>query len=75
MIGSGMLRSGILKSRASRGLSNAAKPGGRRLAMVVLENNKHEQFAQLVAKGVSASKAYVSVGYSQAAPRKVLPDC
>jgi len=33
--------------------------------MVVLENSKHEQFAQFVAKGVSASKAYVSVGYSQ----------
>jgi hypothetical protein len=60
-----MLRSGILKRRASRGLSTAAKPGGYRPAMVALENSKHEQFAQLVAKGVSASKAYVSVGYSQ----------
>src|ERR1039457_6301412 len=34
--------------------------------MPVLSNCKHEQFAQLVAKGVSASKAYVSVGYSHA---------
>ena len=34
--------------------------------MAVLSNCKHEQFAQLVAKGVSASKAYVSVGYSHA---------
>jgi hypothetical protein len=43
--------------------------------MIVLENSKHEQFAQLVAKGVSASKAYVSVGTPKAAQRKVLPDC
>jgi phage terminase small subunit len=34
--------------------------------MAVLENSKHEQFALLVAKGVSASKAYVSAGYSAA---------
>src|ERR1035441_7173094 len=34
--------------------------------MAVLSNCKHEQFAQLVVKGVSASKAYVSVGYSHA---------
>jgi hypothetical protein len=32
--------------------------------MSVLDNSKHEQFAQLVAKGVSATKAYISVGYS-----------
>jgi hypothetical protein len=32
--------------------------------MNVLDNSKHEQFAQLVAKGVSATKAYISVGYS-----------
>ena len=32
--------------------------------MAVLDNSKHEHFALLVAKGVSASKAYVSVGYS-----------
>ena len=32
--------------------------------MPVLEQNKHEQFAQLILKGVSATKAYVSLGYS-----------
>ena len=32
--------------------------------MAVLACIKHEQFAQLLAKGVSATKAYVSVGYS-----------
>jgi hypothetical protein len=32
--------------------------------MSVLDNSKHEQFAKLVAKGVSATKAYVSAGYS-----------
>lgn len=30
-----------------------------------LKNNKHEHFAQLVAKGVNASEAYVSAGYSK----------
>jgi len=33
--------------------------------MAVLTNSKHEQFAQAIAKGVSATKAYVSVGYSE----------
>jgi hypothetical protein len=32
--------------------------------MAVLDNSKHEHFALLVAKGVSASKAYTSAGYS-----------
>lgn len=32
--------------------------------MAVLDNSKHEHFAQLVAKGVSATKAYTSAGYS-----------
>ena len=32
--------------------------------MPVLANSKHEQFAQAVAKGVSATKAYTSAGYS-----------
>jgi hypothetical protein len=32
--------------------------------MPVLGNIKHEQFALLVVKGVSATKAYVSAGYS-----------
>jgi hypothetical protein len=32
--------------------------------MAVLSNSKHEQFAQLVAKGLNATKAYVSAGYS-----------
>ena len=34
--------------------------------MSVLKNNKHEHFAQSVAKGVNATKAYVSAGYSRA---------
>ena len=34
--------------------------------MPVLENVKHEQFAQLIAKGVKPTKAYTSVGYSRA---------
>jgi len=33
--------------------------------MAVLSNSKHERFAQLVAKGVSATDAYVSAGYSK----------
>jgi hypothetical protein len=32
--------------------------------MSVLENSKHEQFAQLVAKGVNATKAYIAAGFS-----------
>ena len=32
---------------------------------MVLENSKHEHFAQLIAKGVSATKAYTSVSYSK----------
>ena len=32
--------------------------------MSSLQNSKHEQFANAVAKGVSAEKAYVSAGYS-----------
>jgi phage terminase small subunit len=34
--------------------------------MPLLTNPKHEHFAQLVAKGESAQKAYVLVGYSEA---------
>ena len=33
--------------------------------MPVLKQSKHEKFAQLVAKGVSATKAYVSAGYAE----------
>src|SRR5260370_1120570 len=33
--------------------------------MPVLSNRKHERFAQLVATGLSASKAYISAGYSK----------
>ena len=32
--------------------------------MSVLTNSKHEHFAQAVAKGVSATKAYIAAGYS-----------
>jgi phage terminase small subunit len=32
--------------------------------MPALDLNKHEQFAQLILKGVSATKAYVGAGYS-----------
>jgi Terminase small subunit len=38
--------------------------------MAVKEHSKHEQFAQLVSKGVSATKAYVSVGYSPKGARQ-----
>ena len=31
----------------------------------MLKNDKHEHFAQLIVKGVSASKAYITVGYSE----------
>src|ERR1019366_8715419 len=34
------------------------------VCMAVLDNSKHEHFAQLVAKFVSATKAYTSAGYS-----------
>src|ERR1017187_1893107 len=44
----------------AEGLWNVMEVG----CMAVLDNSKHEHFALLVAKGVSASKAYVSVGYS-----------
>ena len=33
--------------------------------MAVLGKSKHEHFAQAVAKGLSASKAYISAGYSE----------
>jgi hypothetical protein len=33
--------------------------------MAVLENNRHEHFAQAIAKGVRATKAYVLAGYSE----------
>jgi hypothetical protein len=32
--------------------------------MAVLTNSKHEQFAQAIASGISATKAYISAGYS-----------
>ena len=38
--------------------------------MPVLECSKHEQFAQLIVKGVSATKAYVSAGYSPKGARQ-----
>jgi hypothetical protein len=38
--------------------------------MAVMERSKHEQFAQLVSKGVSATKAYVSIGYSPKGARQ-----
>jgi hypothetical protein len=34
--------------------------------MPVLTNSKHEKFAQAVAKGVTASAAYIAAGYSKA---------
>jgi hypothetical protein len=34
--------------------------------MPILSNSKHERFAQNVTKGLSATKAYVSAGYSKA---------
>src|ERR1017187_7028382 len=44
----------------AEGLWNVMEVG----CMAVLDNSKHEHFAQLVAKGVSATKAYTSAGYS-----------
>jgi hypothetical protein len=38
--------------------------------MAVLAYSKHEQFAQLVVKGVRATKAYVSAGYSPKGARQ-----
>src|SRR6478672_9432828 len=34
--------------------------------MPILDHSKHEQFAQSVAKGISATGAYISAGYSRA---------
>ena len=34
--------------------------------MPILSHTKHEQFAQSVAKGISATAAYISAGYSKA---------
>jgi phage terminase small subunit len=34
--------------------------------MPILAHTKHEQFAQSVAKGISATGAYISAGYSKA---------
>ena len=34
--------------------------------MPVLAHTKHEQFAQSIAKGISATGAYISAGYSKA---------
>src|SRR5437899_3122781 len=36
-----------------------------RAAMPILSNSKHEQFALAIAKGVGATKAYTSAGYSE----------
>ena len=38
--------------------------------MAVLNNIKHERFAQAIAKGTSASKAYVLAGYSAKGARQ-----
>ena len=38
--------------------------------MAVLTNSKHEHFALEVTKGVSATKAYVSAGYSKAGAKQ-----
>ena len=34
--------------------------------MPILTNTRHEQFAQFVARGISATRAYTSAGYSKA---------
>jgi hypothetical protein len=38
--------------------------------MPVLANSKHERFAQALAKGLSATKAYISAGYSKAGAKQ-----
>jgi phage terminase small subunit len=45
----------------------SASAGPDFLKMPVLTSSKHEKFAQLVASGVNATKAYVSAGYSKVA--------
>jgi hypothetical protein len=60
------LISGGFNSAASRGGPNVNVP----YTMPVLDNPKHEHFAVNVAKGLTATKAYTSAGYSQAGSRQ-----
>jgi len=62
--------SNVLRARIAAGLQRLADDRKReavtRTSGTVLDNTKHELFAQSVAKGISATGAYTSVGYSEA---------
>jgi phage terminase small subunit len=64
------LANDVLRARIDAGRQRLADEAKREAATkpsgTVLDNTKHEQFAQSVATGTSATGAYTSVGYSEA---------
>jgi phage terminase small subunit len=67
---SGSLADSVLRARMAAGRQRVADDKKREAATkaseTVLDNTKHERFAQSVATGISATEAYSSVGYSEA---------
>jgi hypothetical protein len=60
----------VRRARIEAGLQRLAdyrkREAATKASETVLDNTKHEQFAQSVATGISATEAYTSVGYSEA---------
>jgi phage terminase small subunit len=67
---SGSLASSVLRARMAAGRQRVAdyesQEAANRASGTVLDNTKHELFAQSVATGTSATGAYTTVGYSEA---------
>jgi phage terminase small subunit len=67
---SGSLADSVLTARIDAGRQRVAdykkREAATKASETVLDNTKHEQFAQSVATGISATEAYTSVGYSEA---------
>jgi phage terminase small subunit len=64
------LANSVLGARMDAGLQRVAdykkREAATKASETVLDNTKHEQFAQSVATGISGTEAYTSVGYSEA---------
>jgi phage terminase small subunit len=60
----------VFRARLAAGRQRVAEYAKRgeatKASATVLDNTKHEQFAQSVATGISGTEAYTSVGYSEA---------
>jgi phage terminase small subunit len=67
---SGSLAGSVLRARMDAGRQRWAdyltREAATKASETVLDNTKHEQFAQSVATGTSATEAYTSVGYAEA---------